>query len=664
MTKTPARSTADAPERTLKTFRLGDLAVAPENLRFAEPPDEEIPQLAATIRAAGVLQPLTVRPGRRKERPAMVLDGRRRLLALQLLYAGGEIADDYAVSAFEETDPARQAAAALLTNTAVPVHVADVIAAIGKMLKSRLTPATIAAALGYAEVEVRRLAALSALHPTALEALKGGRITLRQARLLARLADRTAQAEIAGAALQGFGFQEWRVTERLDAGSVTASDRRFALVGPERYAAAGGRTEADLFGERPDVLLDPDLLQALWTERAQSLVAGLGSEQLRVTLGAEADFDDPALEPFGYADGLALDGPAREAWQASRAAAQAAAAALADAELWRTDQDAAIGAFLAVKIAADQAGAPGRALSHAHVFADRRTGLDVRCYGPPVAETEEAGSGGDPTDGDAEPAATVPAAAPQPLALAASPQVSGVGHALHTLRTDVATRVLIRALAEDPAAALAALAARLFCTMVLHRGVTRGESAFSLRAEAYGQPSRAPIESLDGEVRRRLVERRAAWEASGVSVLAWTAGLPQPELFGLLAELTALSLDLREERTTALRRSARDEAAEIAALCAAEVTCWWTPDEAFLQGHTKPQLLAMLAEMGADAALADNGKEALVQRVTAEALKRRWAPAELSWTQPSPARSAAEDGEDPAAAGVAAGAEPAVAPAP
>ena len=66
---------------------------------------------------------------------------------------------------------------------------------------------------------------------------------------------------------------------------------------------------------------------------------------------------------------------------------------------------------------------------------------------------------------------------------------------------------------------------------------------------------------------------------------------------GLLAELTALSLDLREERTTLVRGSARAEAAELAALCEADVTRVWTPDAPFLQSHSKDQLLGMLAAM-------------------------------------------------------------------
>ena len=205
-----ALDAADAPNpdlRTRRTVPLRDLAVAPENMRFGEPADDEVPQLARTIKAGGVLFPLITRPGRRKEKPHMVLDGRRRLLALTLLLEAGEIDEAWPVEVVEETDKARQAAAVLASNTAVPVHVADVIISIGRMLTSKLTVTAIAGALGYDEVAVKRLAVLAGLHPQALTALRAGRITLKQARLLARVPDPELQAELGKAALAGFGFQ-------------------------------------------------------------------------------------------------------------------------------------------------------------------------------------------------------------------------------------------------------------------------------------------------------------------------------------------------------------------------------------------------------------------------------------------------------------------------
>lgn len=585
----------------------------------------------------------------------MALDGRRRLLALQLLLAAGRIADDYPVSCFVETDAARQAAAVLLTNTAVPVHVADVIAAIGKMLKSKLTVTSIARELGYAELEVRRLGALSELHPKALEALKIGRCTLRQAKLLARLRDPEAQREIAQKALDGFGFQEWQVTERLDDGQVTVRDRRFGLVGPTRYAEAGGRLETDLFGERADVVLDPDRLQAAWTARAEAIgrtvVRGRG---WRVVVAVEEpEIDDAASEPIGDAYGLALDAEELAAWRAATAAAAEAEAALNDLDLSDAALEADLVGFLAAKLAAHLAAEPRREVSLITLFADSATGLDVRAWGPPAPDVEAAEVQHDDEEPDervsegdeaAPPPRPVPTE-PAPVAVAPPVEVEGVNHALHELRTDVATRALVRALADDPATAIVAVVARLFCVMVLRQGVGKGGGALSLAAEPYGRSSTSPIAALDGDVRRRLAARREAWSASGLTPIAWVAGLEGGACLALLAELAGLSLDLREERTTSLRRTARAEAVEIAALCRADASLHWTPDAAFLNAHPKTKLLAMLGEMGVEEPSAVGArKDELVALVARRAAERSWAPGYLSWPA-EPHRG--EGGEDP-----------------
>lgn len=633
------------PVRLPAAFPLQSLAVAPENLRADDAPDDGIAELAETIFAAGLLQPLTVRPGRKGEAPAMVLDGRRRLFALQALRAAGRIDDDHPVTAFVETDRRRQAAAVVLTNTAVPVHVADVILAIGKMLKARLTPAAIAGALGYGELEVRRLAALSELHPKALEALKAGRCNLRQAKLMARLGDPAAQREIAEAALAGYGFQEWRVTERLDAGQVTIHDRRFAFVGGARYAAAGGRLESDLFGERADVVLDPDRLQAAWIARAQAVAAAAMADRTLQIVAAvdEPDLDDlPDLEPFGDTYGAGLDDADLAAWRAADDAATRARAAVVDLDLADPVIDERLAAFLAARLDADAASAPTRTVSHVVVYARAATGLDLRAWGPSAdvepdaAETGDAAAAGrDSGAAVIDSASSAPVAAnvaPEPVAVAPAPETEGVNHGLHELRTDVATRALIRALADDPATALIVVVARLFTVMVLQTATGRNGGAVAITAEPYSRPGASPIPALDGEVRRRLVTWRENWSASGLSPIAWTAALTDLERLTLLGELTALSLDLRETATTRLRDGARAEAVEIAALCGCEVALHWTPDSAFLQAHPKAKLLAMLDEMGVNEPLAAGArKDELVALVARRAAERGWAPAFLNW---------------------------------
>jgi ParB family chromosome partitioning protein len=636
-------------QRDERTIRLGDLGIARENLRHGEPPDDDIPNLAATLRAAGQLQRLTVRPGRgRKEDPWMALDGRRRRLALGLLLEAGEIDDDYPVKVYVETDPARQAAAVLLTNTAVPVHVADVIAAIGRMLKSKLTIPVIARALGYAEIEIKRLAALAALPSAALVALKSGRMTLKQAKLLARLPDRAEQEEVAQAALDSHGFQDWRIIERLDDSRVTIRDRRCALVDPAAYAAAGGRTEADLFGELAPVLLDPDILTTVWLARARGIAAVFEAEGIavHVTAGPEPDLPED-LEALGYVYGGSLPAEAMSRYRAQREVYndRAEAARLALETAGTPDiADLAIVDMIHSRIAADQTGCGGRVVTTMVLWPASGTGVDIRCYTPaepePDVEPED--------DGEAAPRLSAQTAYVAPAVEAADPDTGGVNHALHAVRTDVATRGLIRALADNPGAALTALIARLFSILVLRTRIARSDGAVAILATGFAPAGGRVIESLDGEVRHRLDGRRAAFEASGETVIAWIHGLPHDERMGLLAELTAISLDVREERTCLIRRAARSEATELAALCGADITRHWTPDAPFLQPHSKGLLLAMLEAMGAgDERATSLRKTELVDWVAEQAASRTWAPASLSFAAShEPVGSAASDGPD------------------
>ena len=632
----PAATPVDRPvvvSRDERTVRLGDVGIARENLRFNEPPDDDIPTLAATMRAAGQLQRLTVRPGRgRKEQRWMALDGRRRRLALGLLLEAGEIDEDYPVEVYVEADPARQAAALFLTNTALPIHVADVIAAIGRMLKSKLTVEVIARALGYAEIDIRRLAALAGLPPVALEALKAGRITLKNARALTRLASRKEQVDIAEQALAGYGFQDWRINDRQLSGRVTIRDRRCALVSPEAYAAAGGRIETDLFDEMPAVLLDPDKLSDLWLARVRRIGLTFEAEgvEVHVTAGAEPDMPED-LEPLGHRS-EDLDEAELAAWREARDACIAAFDAARDADTTDEAADDLLVKLVRAKIAHDQAGVGGRVVTAIVIWPAGGSAIDLRCYSPAEPD-DEVDSGEAEPESDPSPAVRSTWYEP-PQAEAPPVETAGVTHALHAVRTDVATRGLIRALADDPGAALILVIARLFSVLVLRVNLAPSQSASTIHADAYGSRKDPAIETLDGVVRQRLDERRVAWQGSGETVLAWVARLPHGEKMALLAELAAISLDLREPRTDGVRKQARAEAAELADLCGADITLHWTPDLAFLRPHTKPQLLDMLVEMKAeDVRAASLKKDELVDWVAEQAASRTWAPAGLSWSR-------------------------------
>lgn len=614
------------------TAALADIDIAPENLRHGEAADDQVPQLAATIKAAGLLQYPTARPGRRGEAPWMLLDGRRRLLALRLLQEAGDIAGDHPVRLFVETDRARQAAAAVLTNTAAPVHVADVIAAVGRMIKARLGVAEIASALGYAEVEIRRLAALSALPHEAIDALKAGRLNLKQARLLARLKNRKEQAELARAALDGHGFQEWRLHERLDQDRVTANDARCRLLDPERYVAAGGRLEHDLFGERAPVLLDPDILTAGWLERVRPLAEMLETQGFSVHVSAGETPQPPEdLEAVGWCYGAGLDPEQAAAWKDARDAHTAAVEAVAESDLGE-DICAALGRMVQDRIARDQAAVGGRVVTTVVLTPSSRTGVNIECWTPVEPEDDDVSGGEAEEPRLAQPA---PPTLRSPVLTLPPPELGGAGHALHAVQTDTASRGLARALADHPEVALSALLARLFSVLVLRVHQPAGDAPLAITPQPYAPTGGRVIAPLDGEVRARLEARRIDWIESGQTAVAWVHALAAEERLTLLAELLAVTVDMREARISSIRTSARAVAAELTALCAFDMAEHWTPDTVFLQAHGKADLVGMLGDMQvSDPSATKLKKAALTARVEAEAAGRRWSPPVLDWAAP------------------------------
>ena len=173
--------------------RLGDLGLAPENLRFKEPADDGIPQLADTMAAAGVLLPPIVRTGRDGEQPFMALDGRRRRFGLCCGASAARSTDDFPVTCKLAVTRRSRRPHHPAQRRGAPAHIADVITAIGKFRKAKMATDTIATALGYSELDIKRLEALSGVHPKVLKALREGRLTLKQVRLFARLRTRSSR---------------------------------------------------------------------------------------------------------------------------------------------------------------------------------------------------------------------------------------------------------------------------------------------------------------------------------------------------------------------------------------------------------------------------------------------------------------------------------------
>ena len=97
---------------------------------------------------------------------------------------------------------------------------------------------------------------------------------------------------MAQTALDGH-FHDYQLRNMVEGDRATINDDRFTLVGMDRYVAAGGRVSSDLFGELPDCLLDPEVLQAAWRERVQPIADRLTAGGLAVYVGRDAGFGVP-----------------------------------------------------------------------------------------------------------------------------------------------------------------------------------------------------------------------------------------------------------------------------------------------------------------------------------------------------------------------------------
>ncbi|HVY33106.1 MAG TPA: ParB N-terminal domain-containing protein [Caulobacteraceae bacterium] len=623
--------------------RLADLGLAKENLRSSEPADDGVPQLADTILAAGVIMPPIVRPGRKGEQAFMALDGRRRRFALLALLERGAITDDYAVECLLAETPAQQAAAIVLPNTEhAPAHIADVIEAIGRLRKAKMETAAISCALGYSEIEIKRLDALAGVHASVLTALRKGKLTLKQVRLFARLPDKKQQAELAQNAMQGY-FQDYQLRTLVERDRVTADDARFVLVGMDRYLAAGGRVETDLFGEMEDRLLDPQILRDAWRARIQPIVTALTESGLKVFAAEDAAFGAPdGFDRLGYFY--------RNDYTDEQRAAQAAADDEVDRHtdaLQGLDLTAEATPARLVPVIQALAGAARAKLTRAKIGAvilspDRDGfGIEPTFFSVPLAVEElpdDEIEGGTDDEDAYVPASRFGRASNDVEVPRADVDVEGSSHIFHEARTDVATRGLIRDLADDPGSALTVLVAQLFKALALNSSGDTDNAACQIKGSRYTRLGSKPIATLDGEVYARLEARREAYKASGLRPIGWVGALAHGEKMALMAELTAISLNMREARTTLIRHGARAEAAEIAALCGADISLHWTPDSDYLGVHSKKQLLELLEEMGVDDPRAKTLKKGdLVAFVAECAAERSFAPAALSWDKPASA---------------------------
>lgn len=260
------------------TVPLGKLVKSDLNVRKRDPKPEAIAELAASIRAVGVLQNLVVCKVRGGKHAVMA--GGRRLLALQALREAGDIDDTYPVPC--KAVPLADAVVVSLTENGQreDMHPADQIAAFRALSEDGQSAAQIAGLLGYSTRHVQKLLKLAAMHPNLLALLAVDEINLDQLQALASTDSPDRQ------------MQAWEVGDDFYNGREPAALRRrvlndeipadgnaaLALVGLSVYEAAGGEIRHDLFSDCGFVT-DPLLLDTLTLQLLENIAAQLAAHE-------------------------------------------------------------------------------------------------------------------------------------------------------------------------------------------------------------------------------------------------------------------------------------------------------------------------------------------------------------------------------------------------
>ena len=245
---------------------------------------DDIRALAGSIAAAGLQYPLACL---RTEENFGVVDGRRRLLALQHLATHPELDPDAVATRpiplriTDDADTAR-AWALIPATTTMRLHPADEIRAFATQAAQGTTPDEIARIYVLTARLVKGRLRLASLPDMALDALREDRISLDTAQALTLAPDRDRQLAVTESLLANPARLHdpagW-VRRELADGAVPATDRRARFVTVALYQAEGGTLTEDLFGDHT-ILHDEALLDRLFARELEHR-----AEQARETEG-------------------------------------------------------------------------------------------------------------------------------------------------------------------------------------------------------------------------------------------------------------------------------------------------------------------------------------------------------------------------------------------
>jgi ParB/RepB/Spo0J family partition protein len=260
---------------TIATAKLSLLAKSPLNVREKTPDAAIIDQIAASIAARGLIQPIAVHKGAGLPKGKLgVLAGSRRWHAIQKLKKDGADFDFDAipVTILDGTD-AELTEISLHENYVREAMRAPEIYAAFRQIRERdpaITDADLAKHFSLDPARVARILRLAYLHPTVFAAYDAGALNDEQAYAYAATEDQALQLQVYEHLSQLPANQHFP-RHIKDAMKVGLDEHRalLNLVGLDAYVAAGGVFTVDLFAQEPNtgIVEHEDILRRLANEK-------------------------------------------------------------------------------------------------------------------------------------------------------------------------------------------------------------------------------------------------------------------------------------------------------------------------------------------------------------------------------------------------------------
>jgi ParB family chromosome partitioning protein len=255
------KTTKKAQNLAIETVALDKLVLSPLNPR-QEVTEDEIKLLADSILACGLIQNLSGIKG--KGGNVEIVAGGRRLRALQIaVKQKPELANVPVLIAPNESLAMQWANAENTARSAL--HPADEVVAYGKMAKQKMSITDIAKTFAVTEMHVRRRLALSNLPQQVIAALKNGKLTMDQAKIMTLSTDESKVLE-ALELCDDRHFNEYQLKRFLVEESVSVKDNRIRFIGLDAYKEAGGAIVEDLFKDNLEIV-DIELLDKIYDEK-------------------------------------------------------------------------------------------------------------------------------------------------------------------------------------------------------------------------------------------------------------------------------------------------------------------------------------------------------------------------------------------------------------